>query len=510
MRDIKDILEELYFGSSDELEQFIKEDDENNKAKDTKYFFKNVLMFTNERDEKKNKTLKNIKECLQNTDVKLYVFVAEEVSFDHTENGGLHIEDDKTKFELDKQSNIDTIVITRLSAQDYNVCIECIKELQDWGLFVLNPIEEAQTASNKYSTAMLLKKYNIPQPRFTLLTKNDIEDGEESLNEKLKEIYEDIGQDKEADKKKEYVLKILDGHGGSGVSMVTGKEILPIIQMCFAVKEDLELLLQKKEEADGGDIRVHVLTLRNKQLILASMKRVKISDDFRSNVSLGATAEKIVLTAEQEKLALKVGKISGMPWCAVDIMPLKKGSNPEIGDNVILEYNASPGTEGISEVIGKNFINVLFDAINDISELVLAPKSIGYIEKIKMTLDDDKEIELDCKMDTGNGSLASTLGCEKITVQDDNIKATIEGKDYTFKRHGQSTPKVGQVEEVRETVLIPYIQIGSRRYKDAEFALVDNRKKSTKVLLNRDLLSKMGYVIDAGKKHTLEDNEDIE
>lgn len=509
MRNIKDILEDLYFKSTDELSQSVNEvtlDDnvKKDEPKESKYFFKNVLMFTNERDESKNKTLKNVKDAIEGTDIKLHVFVAEEVEFDHLDEGGIHIEDSKSKFNLDKQSNIDTIVITRLSAQDYNVCIECIKELQDWGLFVINPIEEAQVASNKYSTAMLLKKYDIPQPKFTLLNKNDIEDGEESLEEKLKAIYPDVGQDKEVDKKKEYVLKILDGHGGTGVAMVTGKEILPIIQMCFAVDEELELLLQKKEEADGGDIRVHVLTLRNKQLILASMKRVKISDDFRSNVSLGATAEKIVLTAEQEKLALKVGKISGMPWCAVDIMPLKKGSNLELGDNVILEYNASPGTEGISEVIGKNFMTILFDAINDISELVLAPKSVGYIEKIKMTLDNDKTVELDAKLDTGNGALASTLGCEKIEVQDDNITAIINGTKYTFKRHGQSTPKVGQVEEIRETVLIPYIQIGSRRYKDAEFALVDNRHKSTPVLLNRDLLSKMGYVIDAGKKHTLE------
>ena len=63
------------------------------------------------------------------------------------------------------------------------------------------------------------------------------------------------------------------------------------------------------------------------------MKRKKIGGDFRSNVSLGATAEKVELTPEQEEIALKVAKISGMPWCAVDIMPLVKGSNPEIGDN---------------------------------------------------------------------------------------------------------------------------------------------------------------------------------
>ena len=50
---------------------------------------------------------------------------------------------------------------------------------------------------------------------------------------------------------------------------------------------------------------------------------------------------KVELTKEQEEIALKVAKISGMPWCAVDIMPLVKGSNPEIGDNVVLVIDSN-------------------------------------------------------------------------------------------------------------------------------------------------------------------------
>ena len=98
------------------------------------------------------------------------------------------------------------------------------------------------------------------------------------------------------------------------------------------------------------------------------------NDKYSSIEEFCATAEKVKITKEQEEIALKVAKISGMPWCAVDIMPLVKGSNPEIGDNVVLEYNASPGTDGISEVIGENFMSILLREINDINQLVLAPK----------------------------------------------------------------------------------------------------------------------------------------
>jgi hypothetical protein len=237
------------------------------------------------------------------------------------------------------------------------------------------------------------------------------------------------------------------------------------------------------------------------------MKRQQIGGDFRSNVSLGATAVPVDLTPEQEEIALKVAKISGMPWCAVDIMPLVDESNPELGNNAVLEYNASPGTEGISEVIGENFVKILLDNINDINQLVLAPKAIGYIENMKFTIDEDHEFEMEAKFDTGNGAKASTIGCDKVEVSDTGrVVAIIDGEEYRFKKYGESKAIVGQTTETRVTVIIPSIQIGSRKLLDVEFALVDNRHKQQKVLINRDIMAKMGYLINPAKKHILEDD----
>lgn len=477
-----------------------------NEDDDNEYFFKNIIFFTNDKDEKTNKTLKNLKEAIKGTNIELFPFIGEEIDYKALDSK-IKFNDNTAKYTVDKQSNVDTIIITRLGAQDSDECIELIKELQDWGFFVINPIQAAQKASNKYTSAVLLEKYNIPQPRFTLLSNNDVNKGEESLKAKLKLIYDDIGEDESADKKKEYVIKILNGHGGTGVFMVNGKTILAILQTIFAIDPERELLLQKKEEADGGDIRVHVLSMRTEQKILAAMKRIKIGGDFRSNVSLGATAETVELTPEQEEIALNVAKISGMPWCAVDIMPLKKDSNPEIGDNVVLEYNSSPGTDGISEVIGENFMKILLDEINDINQLVLAPKSIGYLEDVTFIFDDsDNEVTFEAKFDTGNGAKASTIGCEKLIVEDNDILATINGKEYKFKKEGNSNAIVGQVTEERITVLVPSIKIGSRKLLNVEFALVDNRKKQQKILINRDIMSKMGYLINPAKKHILDDD----
>lgn len=488
----------------------------NKESKKPNYFFNNILFFTNDTDSKTNKTLKNLEDAIQYTDINLVKFDCDQVSYTATDKY-IEITDGKTKYKIKDQSNIDTICIVRLGAQDNEQCVECIKEIQEWGIFTLNPICAAKRASNKYTSAVLMKRYNIPQPNFALLIKHDISDGYNSLNKKLNLIYPDViesykkGEDsKEAKEveKYEYVVKILDGHGGTGVFMLNGKNILPVLQAIFAIDEDRELLLQRKEEADGGDIRVHVVTLNNEQKIIAAMKRVKISGDFRSNVSLGATAEKVELTKEQEDIALKVAKISGMPWCAVDIMPLVKGSNKEIGDNVVLEYNSSPGTEGISEVLKNNFVTLLLDAINDPNDLPIQSKQIGYIENVKFTLtdnEDTKPIKLESKFDTGNGAKASTLGCDKLDIKYNKVVATIKNKEYEFDIVGKSNPKVGNVRQERITVIIPEIQIGTRKLKDVTFALVDDRDKSTRVLINRDVMKKMGFVINPNKKNMIEE-----
>ena len=175
-----------YITDIEELQQnliCIKED----KTNKTKYFFNTILFFTNERDSSKNKTLKKLEEAVEDTNINIIPLVAEEVHY-VVKDDKILINDDKTSIVINEQSNVDTICIVRLGAQDSEECCECIKEIQDWGIFTLNPIQSAKKASNKYTTAVLLNRYDIPQPKYTLVCKNDIEKGLESLSKKLKDI----------------------------------------------------------------------------------------------------------------------------------------------------------------------------------------------------------------------------------------------------------------------------------------------------------------------------------
>jgi hypothetical protein len=219
---------------------------------------------------------------------------------------------------------------------------------------------------------------------------------------------------------------------------------------------------------------------------------------------LGASAEPIELTKEQEDIALKVAKLSKIPWCAVDIMPLVKGSNKKLGDNVVLEINASPGTDGISDVLEENFINILLNNLCDPTEFELNEKISGYIESITLYLDeDDKGVELLAKLDTGNGAVASHFEVSNLEVKDDDVEFKLFDKKYKFKKIGESNARVGNEVHNRPIIVIPKIKVGNRCSVNVKIALVENRTKSTNVLINRNLISDLGYVVSPIKTHIL-------
>lgn len=477
--------------------------------KDYKNIFKNIIVFTNNRDSDKNKTLKNIEEAIDNLKKakckvipKLYTFVSDELTYSTDDSGILTITDGNLTLDFTTISNVDTLVFSRLGVQGRDNCEHVVSLLQDRGFLVLNPVRYSELASNKYDTAVLLRKGEIPQPRFCSMTKSILYDEEQYL-ESMRDVYPEWSKDPDKNEGFKLVCKILDGHGGTGVFMTDGKKLNAILQTIFAVDPERQLIIQRKEEGDGGDIRVHVLTLRDEQKILACMKRQQLGGDFRSNVSLGAEAIKVELTEEQEQIALRAAKISRLPWCAVDIMPLKKGSNKEVGDNVVLELNASPGTDGISEVIGFNFINVLLNELDDPKKFYLQDKVAGFLETVDIAMVDNSASLL-AKLDTGNGAVASHLEVGDYEEKDGKVTFKFNGKSITMKVIGHSKAVTGTQEHNRPIVVAKSISLGMRKQYDIPIAIVRSRDgKSSNVLINRELLSWLGYVVSPSQTHIL-------
>ena len=477
--------------------------------KDYKNIFKNIIVFTNNRDSDKNKTLKNIEDAIDNLKKakckvipKLYTFVSDELTYSTDDSGILTITDGDLTLDFTTISNVDTLVFSRLGVQGRDNCEHVVSLLQDRGFLVLNPVRYSELASNKYDTAVLLRKGEIPQPRFCSMTKSILYDEEQYL-ESMRDVYPEWSKDPDKNEDFKLVCKILDGHGGTGVFMTDGKKLNAILQTIFAVDPERQLIIQRKEEGDGGDIRVHVLTLRDEQKILACMKRQQLGGDFRSNVSLGAEAVKVELTEEQEQIALRAAKISRLPWCAVDIMPLKKGSNKEVGDNVVLELNASPGTDGISEVIGFNFINVLLNELDDPKKFYLQDKVAGFLETVDIAMV-DSSASLLAKLDTGNGAVASHLEVGDYEEKDGKVTFKFNDKSITMKVIGHSKAVTGTQEHNRPIVVAKSISLGVRKQYDIPIAIVRSRDgKSSNVLINRELLSWLGYVVSPSQTHIL-------
>ena len=179
--------------------------------------FKHIIIFTNNRDPKENKTLKNIYECIEECKKaktivpELHVFVAAKMIVDDDEEN-IVLDDGKEHFEINKESNLDTIVFSRLGVQGEDQCEHIVQLLQDRGFLVLNPIRYSELASDKYQSAVLFKKGGIPQPNFALMTKEILYD-EERYNEAMKNIYPKWdAKNNDNNEQFDFVVKILDGH----------------------------------------------------------------------------------------------------------------------------------------------------------------------------------------------------------------------------------------------------------------------------------------------------------
>ena len=102
------------------------------------------------------------------------------------------------------------------------------------------------------------------------------------------------------------------------------------------------------------DIRAMVLHDK----VIGVMKRNIIKGkDFRSNVSLGAEAEKMELTKLEEEVAIKASKAVGGILTGVDLIPSKDREKIE---PYVLEVNSNPGLSGIEKIVK----NITVDVFN--------------------------------------------------------------------------------------------------------------------------------------------------
>lgn len=184
-------------------------------------------------------------------------------------------------------------------------------------------------AFDKFRTYEILSRHDIPTPKSRLIKSND-----------TIETYP-------------VVAKILNGNQGIGVSLLHSNEDFEAFKANFPAEENI-LLQDFIEESKGTDIRLFVVGNQ----VVAAMRRVAETGDFRANLHLGARMDRYVPSDEEVALGVRAVGAFRLPFAGVDIISSNKGP-------LVLEVNPSPGF-GIQEVSDRDVaLEVVKGVLND-------------------------------------------------------------------------------------------------------------------------------------------------
>ncbi|MGH8914402.1 MAG: glutathione synthase, partial [Acidimicrobiia bacterium] len=156
------------------------------------------------------------------------------------------------------------------------------------------------------------------------------------------------------------VLKPLQGSGGQGVFLVTGKKRQNLNQIIETITRDGFVVVQEYlREAERGDVRLFVMNGLPLEVggKVAAFRRVNDDDDVRSNMHVGGRAEKVKVTDDILKVVgLARPKLikDGMFLVGLDI----------VGDKLMEANVFSPGGLGsASSLYEVDFASAVIEAL---------------------------------------------------------------------------------------------------------------------------------------------------
>ncbi len=192
--------------------------------------------------------------------------------------------------------------------------------LEQAGCTVLNPPRALEAAIDKYLALDRLARAGLHVPRtFVCQSWRDAMDAFAQLDS-------------------DAVLKPLFGSEGRGLTRLTDEAIafraFKMLEQAGAV-----IYLQQYIEHPGYDIRLFVV---GRQVL--GMRR-RNAEDWRTNVSRGAVAEPITVTASLAETAQRASQALGATLAGVDLLPARDGTS------YVIEVNAVPGWKALARTL---------------------------------------------------------------------------------------------------------------------------------------------------------------
>lgn len=185
------------------------------------------------------------------------------------------------------------------------------------------------------------------------------------------------------------IMKLPSGTQGKGVifadtfaSASSMLDTLTVLRQPFLIQEYIET----------GSTDLRVIVCGDK--VLTAMKRAGKIDEKRANIHAGGVGEKVLISENVKKIAIRSARALGAEVCAVDMLDNKlKGP-------VVIELNISPGLQGITEATG-------IDVADKIASF-LAAKTKEMIDSVKKK--DSKEVMTELNIDESkNHSIITNL-----------------------------------------------------------------------------------------------------
>ena len=218
---------------------------------------------------------------------------------------------------------------------------DMIKEFETEGYFILNSLDGRDICTSKYLTYLKFLEHNVRTPKTSPIVHSD---GAEQAFEKL-------------DTKFPIILKASTGtQTGVGVVIIESmRSLRAMVQMLHLYNKYIALIVQEFIPTKY-DIRVIVFAGK----IIGAMKRIVMTDDARSNVSLGAEMVPFEITELEASEAIRIAEVTKTKLAGVDFIPAK---DREKELPWCLEVNAAVGLGGIEKISKESptekFLNML-------------------------------------------------------------------------------------------------------------------------------------------------------
>jgi len=228
---------------------------------------------------------------------------------------------------------VDVIISRPNFIEEPSLHFYVVNTLIEKGYRVLNGKQSFAIAKNKIEQLRVFQKNKLPYPK-SYITKNP-----DSALEAAKQIGFPV------------VIKVAFGTIGKGIFYAPNQETFGPIVEYLAIRDRNPVIVQEFiKEADRKDLRVFIVGGK----IIASMERCAPEGDIRANTSNGGTGRQVVLTDEEQKLALQVATIFDLDIIGIDLIRSNRGP-------LVLEINSNPGFTELERVTGIDVAKEIID-----------------------------------------------------------------------------------------------------------------------------------------------------